>query len=30
MPLLRVCDVHDVPFATNLSSADMMIEYLVD
>jgi methylglyoxal synthase len=30
MALLRVCDVHDVPFATNLSSADMMIEYLVD
>lgn len=28
MALLRVCDVHDVPFATNLSSARMMIEYL--
>lgn len=26
--LLRVCDVHDVPFATNISSADAIIEYL--
>lgn len=26
--LLRVCDVHDVPFATNLSSADAIIDYL--
>jgi methylglyoxal synthase len=30
MALLRVCDVHDIPFATNLSSAGMMIEYLID
>lgn len=30
MALLRVCDVHNIPFATNLSSADMMIEYLVE
>lgn len=28
--LLRVCDVHDVPFATNLASANAIIEYLAD
>ena len=28
--LLRVCDVHDVPFATNLSSADAIVDYLSD
>lgn len=28
MALLRVCDVHDVPFATNLASADAIVEYL--
>ena len=28
--LLRVCDVHDVPFATNLASASAVIEYLAD
>lgn len=26
--LLRVCDVHDIPFATNPSSAGAIIEYL--
>ena len=30
MALLRVCDVHDVPFATNHASADAIIEYLSD
>ena len=28
--LLRVCDVHDVPFATNHASADAIIEYLAE
>ncbi|RBI59686.1 methylglyoxal synthase [halophilic archaeon] len=27
--LLRVCDVHDVPLATNLASADAIIDELV-
>lgn len=30
MALLRVCDVHDVPFATNLESADAIIDYLTE
>lgn len=30
MALLRVCDVHDVPFATNRSSAEMMMDYLAE
>ena len=28
MALLRVCDVHDIPFATNRTSADAIIDYL--
>lgn len=28
MALLRVCDVHDVPFATNLASANAIVEHL--
>lgn len=30
MALLRVCDVHNVPFATNLSSADAILNHLVN
>lgn len=28
--LLRICDVHDVPLATNLASADAVIEAITD
>ncbi|GAB3673495.1 methylglyoxal synthase [Halopiger thermotolerans] len=28
--LLRICDVHDTPLATNLSSAEFLIEGLAD
>ena len=28
--LLRICDVHDVPLATNLSSADAVLDELMD
>jgi methylglyoxal synthase len=28
--LLRICDVHDVPLATNLASADAVLNGLVD
>ena len=28
--LLRVCDVHDVPLATNLSTAEAIVKLLVD
>lgn len=28
--LLRICDVHDVPLATNLASADAVIEAISD
>lgn len=28
--LMRVCDVHDVPLATNLASAKLMLRALVD
>ncbi len=27
--LLRICDVHDVPLATNLASAEALIEHLL-
>lgn len=28
--LLRICDVHDVPLATNLASADAVLDELMD
>ena len=28
--LLRLCDVHDIPLATNLASAKMLVDYLFD
>ena len=28
--LLRICDVHDVPLATNLASADAVLDEVVD
>ena len=28
MALLRLCDVHNIPFATNLASAELMIKAL--
>lgn len=28
--LLRVCDVHDVPLATNMATADLIIQMLVE
>lgn len=28
--LLRICDVHDVPLATNLASADAVLDELLD